>query len=70
MLRWPLDIDPHILYNVGMNNNNDVIDDYFNTQLAKCPVNHGKLATAPTSKEEDAEAIKIAKVITEDANDD
>jgi hypothetical protein len=53
-----------------MNNNDDVIDDYFNTQLAKCPVNHGKLATAPTSKEEDAEAIKIAKVITEDANDD
>jgi hypothetical protein len=53
-----------------MTNTNDAIDDYFNTQLAKCPVNHGKLATAPASKEEDSEAIKIAKVITEDIDND
>jgi hypothetical protein len=51
-------------------NTNDAIDDYFNTQLAKCPVNHGKPATAPASKEEDSEAIKIAKVITEDIDND
>lgn len=31
-----------------MTNNNDAIDDYFNTQLAKCPVNHGNLASIPT----------------------
>ena len=31
-----------------MTNTNDTIDDYFNSQLAKCPVNHGSLASTPT----------------------
>jgi flagellar biosynthesis/type III secretory pathway protein FliH len=32
-----------------MNNNDDVIDDYFNAQLAKSPVNHKTLASVSAS---------------------
>jgi hypothetical protein len=45
-----------------MNNNNDVIDDYFSSQLDKCPAGHGKLITPSAVKEDDPESIKMAKV--------
>ena len=55
-----LDIHPHILYNIGMNNNDDVIDDYFNIQLHSAK--HGKLTKPSAISEDNPDSIKMAKV--------
>jgi hypothetical protein len=43
-----------------MNNNDDVIDDYFNIQLHSAK--HGKLTKPTAISEDDPDSIKMAKV--------
>ena len=45
-----------------MNNNDDSIDDYFGSQMDKCPAGHGKLVTPSAVKEDDTDSIKMAKI--------
>ena len=45
-----------------MTKTNDAIDDYFSSQMDKCPAGHGKLITPSAIKEDDPESAKMAKI--------